>query len=472
MSDFGFDGYALEDAHGAGEPHPLEIARDLIAADKPRSALEVLRLHYEKHFDEPEYLLLCAEAWRASGDALRAQQALLGAARLAPADPRPLHALSELLVDRGERDKAERVLKKAQALERSAVEDTERLSSLVGDTEEDLIAAAERQERSHQASWSPRQLSMAVLVLGALLALIGGIALLSKPPSGGDTSSQGAPRRADPAVLSDEAASAPLVQESKEPAPPVEEAAPETAPAPESLPVLDAADLAPVEPEPSPKAPVRVASPRVEPSDSSSRPRAAPAKALRPRRSSSASSPQESSPAEADAPPPEPDPSVVRAELGSMDPEALTRRADTLYAEGSTALAASYYRRALDIDPDYAPALIGIGRGILRAERYEEAMSNATRALQLARGVDARPGLEAEAIYQMGRVHLERGERDAARQLLRQAVSMDGVPAEAWFYLGEALASDNSPAARRAYERYLQLVPAGSLADRARRAIQ
>jgi tetratricopeptide (TPR) repeat protein len=108
----------------------------------------------------------------------------------------------------------------------------------------------------------------------------------------------------------------------------------------------------------------------------------------------------------------------------------------------------------------------------LRAKKYSEAMKNATRALQLARGVDARPGLEAAAIYQMGRVHYERGELDASRRLFRQSISLPGTPAETWFYLGEALSSDNSPAAREAYERYLELVPKGHFADRARRAIR
>ena len=155
-----------------------------------------------------------------------------------------------------------------------------------------------------------------------------------------------------------------------------------------------------------------------------------------------------------------------------MDPKQLTARADALYTEGHTGIAASYYRRALEIDPDYAPALVGIGQSILRAKKYADAMKNATRALQLARGVDARPGLEAAAIYQVGRVHYERGDRDAARRLFRQSISLPGTPPEAWFYLGEALSSDNSRAAREAYEKYLELVSKGHLSDRARRAIR
>ena len=79
----GLDG---EDA--GGHPHPLEIARELIATGKPRSALELLSLHHDELVDDPEYLLICSEAWWAEGDALRAQQALLGAARLA-ADASP-----------------------------------------------------------------------------------------------------------------------------------------------------------------------------------------------------------------------------------------------------------------------------------------------------------------------------------------------------------------------------------------------
>ena len=66
-----------------------------------------------------------------------------------------------------------------------------------------------------------------------------------------------------------------------------------------------------------------------------------------------------------------------------MDPKQLTFRADKLYAQDHTVLAASYYRRALEIDPDYAPALVGNGRSILRAKKYADAMKNATRALQL-----------------------------------------------------------------------------------------
>lgn len=457
MSEFGFDGYALDGANDAAESlHPLEIARDLIEAGKPRSALEVLSLHYETHADDPGYLLLCAEAWRAIGDTLRAQQALVGAARLAPGDPRPLEVLSELLAERGERDKAERVLAKARALERKTLDTEGPLGELSPEQgQDDLIAAAERRERSKQGALSPRHISIAVVVLGGFGLLSSGIALLAEP-------------KVDAGSLPAEAATVAKAQE-PDPVPKADPivVAPAAEPSesvPENIALIDTMAPPPAEDEPL------VETAPLPRRTKAARPRRSAATPARSRGARSSDVPTEAM--STDGMPAEPDPATVRADLESMSPERLTTRADALYAQGHTALAASYYRRALDIDADYAPALVGVGRGILRAEKYEEAMSNATRALQLARGVDARPGLEAEAIYQMGRVHLERGERDAARQLLRQSVSLTGVPAEAWFYLGEALASDNSPAARRAYEKYLRLVSDGALADRARRAIR
>jgi tetratricopeptide (TPR) repeat protein len=180
VSDFGFDAYALDDLDTAGHPHPLEIARDLIAAGKPRAALEVLSPHRERLVDDPEYLLLCSEAWRAEGDTLRAQQALLGAARLAPDDPRPLQWLGELLAERGEHDKAERILAKASALEDLATSAEEPFEAVGPEGEDDLIAFAERQERSQQAVLTPRQILFGAAVLIGIALLVGAIALVTQ----------------------------------------------------------------------------------------------------------------------------------------------------------------------------------------------------------------------------------------------------------------------------------------------------
>ena len=446
MADFGFDAHALDEADTAESPHPLEIARDLIARGKARAALEVLSGHHEEMADDPEYLLVCSEAWCAEGDELRAQQALLGAARVAPEDPRPLLWLGELLSELGEHEKAERVMAKARALSErpswtAVSEDHEAPAA-----EEDLIAFAERQERRAQSALSPKHLALGVAALTFVGLTVAGIASITSRPE-------------DALVPAEPVAAAPTSALARDATPAIEI---DTA--------VEQSDVEPVLPTPIREAPVElepVPPPSIGPpaETAATAPEAPPSA---PRKAASAKPPKPNPPSRD----PGPSASVVQAELASMNPQQLTSRADALYAQGHSGLAASYYRRALELDPDYAPALVGIGRNTLRAKKYSEAMRNATRALELARGVDARPGLEAAALYQMGRVHFEQGERESARRLFRQSISLPGTPPQAWFYLGEALASDNSPVAREAYERYLELVPRGHLADRARRAIQ
>jgi tetratricopeptide (TPR) repeat protein len=453
VSDFGFDAYALDGDDAAAHSHPLEIARDLIATGKPRSALEVLSLHHDELAEDPGYLLICSEAWWAVGDELRAQQALVGAARLAPEDPAPLQLLGDLLRERGEHARAEQVLARAHTLGRPSTIPEDLDDFELPAAEDDLIAFAERQERSTQAGLTPKQVLAALVALLLVAGLVVGIVLLTRPTEPG-TATATATATAPASATATATASAPA-----------------SASAERSAEGLESGTLPPAEPVtvPAPAPALPTVPVPVEPAT-------VPAPAPKPKKPVAKAKAKPASKAKRSAPElpaaPEPSAAVVATELGSMDAPSLTRRADQLYRQGHSGVAASYYRRALEIDPDYAPALVGMGRGILRAEKYTDAMNNATRALQHARGVDAKPGLEAEAIYQIGRVHLHRGELDAARRLFRQSISLPGTPPAAWFYLGEALWNDNSPAAREAYQRYLALVPEGHLADRARRAIR
>lgn len=432
MSDFGFDTAALAGGDATPPSHPLKIARELIAAGRPRDALDVLGEHHDLLADDPEYLLACSEAWWAEGDALRAQQALLGAARLVPEDPTPLVLLSELLRQGGELEKADRVLAKAEALGEGP-----RLSVPEAPPyEDDLIAVAELQERRTHVVLTPKRALVASAVLLGVSVVVVAIGKVT------ETETQPV-ETTEPILVEEEPAQVRVPEETKPTARAEPEPEVEPAPTP-SVNALQADTLQEETGEVDPVVVPDVTSPPVVPIIDSAMPK----------RSVSVSKPK------------------PLLSLSSQDPEALTREGDMLHAKGKTGLAAAYYRRALELDPDYAPALIGIGRSILRAENYEEAFANSTRALQLARGVDSRPGLEAEAIYQLGRVHLHRGDRDAARRLFRQATSLPASPADAWFYLGEALWNDNSPAARSAYETFLERVPSGPLAERARRAIQ
>jgi tetratricopeptide (TPR) repeat protein len=441
VSDFGFDAYALDDLDPTGEPPSLEVARDLILTGKPRSALEILAEYHTRLADDPEYLMLCGEAWFAAGDVPRAQHAFLGAIRVAPNSSRPLRLLGDLLVERGERARARRVFDKAERLELAEAAETEEFEET--DMPDDLIAAAERDERIRQIPFNPRQLLLVVAIVLGIGLLMSVIALLVAP--------------------------APPIAEEQPTAPVVALPEVEIARAPEQPVPVEPATVQIVREPTAPKAdPTAATAPVITPAiEVSSRPAPAvvPRANKRPK-----SSPPSRTKVESPSGPTEAD---LDAELAaSTNAAALTRRADSLGARAEPASAAQFYRRALEIDPDYAPALVGIGRSLLRAEKYAEVMRNATRALELARGVDARPGLEAEALYQIGRVYHQRGEEDTARRLLRQAISLPRVPGEAWFYLGESLAQDNSPAARDAYEKYLELKPNGHLSERARRAIQ
>lgn len=494
MSDFGFDSYALDDLGSSGTSHPLQVARDLIETGKPRTALDVLAEHHARLADDADYLMLCGQAWFAAGDAPRAQHALLGAARVAPDDPRPLQLLGDLLLERGETERANRLFRKAARLrepdpgEVETFEEAER-------GEGDLIAFAERKERRRKSPVAVRQWVLMLLTVGGLGALMSTIASWVAP-SEPIVQTRPAPDAAT-AVATEESEAAEPPAETTPPPPPAETTPPperevtrkipreSTVPAPGSKPTVPAPP-----PDPEPEAAVLVGTRWPEPeatlmlappapiADSSvpTIPFVAPAlparqkvvkKKARPnsRRSTKKAPPVVTQPVITEA--------AIEAELTQVSSaRGATDRGDQLAAQGQLAVAARFYRRSLDLDPDYAPALVAMGRSLLRAEKYGDAMRSATRALQLARGIDARPGLEAEALYQMGRVRHEWGDRDAARRLLRQSISMPGTPAEAWFYLGESLAMDNWPDARAAYEEYLERRPNGHLSDRARRAIQ
>jgi hypothetical protein len=177
VTDSGFDAFAFEGDEAVEQAHPFEIARDLIAAGKPRAALELLSQVHDAFADDPQYLLICSEAWWADGDTLRAQQALLGAARSAPKDPTPLLLLAELFEAQGERDKADRVLAKARAL--GAVQQ-ETLAEAI-EPSDDLIAFAEQQERRTQAGLTPRQILIGVIGLVAMGGVVLGIAAIAEP---------------------------------------------------------------------------------------------------------------------------------------------------------------------------------------------------------------------------------------------------------------------------------------------------
>ncbi|MFW5926200.1 MAG: tetratricopeptide repeat protein [Myxococcota bacterium] len=145
---------------------------------------------------------------------------------------------------------------------------------------------------------------------------------------------------------------------------------------------------------------------------------------------------------------------------------------DALYEAGRVDAAKEQYELALDEDPDHPEALHGRARVLVRAERPKAASEALERAEPALQTRIRPPSLRARLLALHGRALLQRGALKGARDSLREATSLRGGPASAWFFLGEALAGANAPEARAAYEEYLEREPTGPYAIRAKRAIR
>lgn len=155
-------------------------------------------------------------------------------------------------------------------------------------------------------------------------------------------------------------------------------------------------------------------------------------------------------------------------------PAVLALYADALLMAGQVEPAADTYAAAIAGDSGLPEALLGQAEMAVRSDRERDALELLDR---LARSLEVRvrpPSMRARMHFVRGRAHLLGG-RDslaAAREALRAAIAIEGAPAAAHFFLGEALAGENSPEARASYQRYLELAPEGEYAARARRAIR
>ncbi|UJR81663.1 tetratricopeptide repeat protein [Sandaracinus amylolyticus] len=153
-------------------------------------------------------------------------------------------------------------------------------------------------------------------------------------------------------------------------------------------------------------------------------------------------------------------------------PTVLALYGDALLAAGQVEPSAAAYEQALALDADSPEALIGRAELYVRGEAERDAAPLLARARTSLTSRIRPPRLHARLSMLEGRVALMSRDMETARTKLREATAVAGVPAEAFFHLGEALAGENAPDARAAYERYLQLAPEGSFASRARRAIR
>ncbi|HEY2734676.1 MAG TPA: tetratricopeptide repeat protein, partial [Polyangiales bacterium] len=152
----------------------------------------------------------------------------------------------------------------------------------------------------------------------------------------------------------------------------------------------------------------------------------------------------------------------------------MTLYGDALVAAEQFEPAGTAYDTALAIDPELPEALLGRAEVQLHTNKVKEALAT----LQKAR--DALPkrirpaSLQARRLMLTGEAYAsrnKRGDQDAARDALRDAVKQPNPPPAAYYFLAEALGGRANSEARAAYQRYLELDPHGRYQDRARRAL-
>ncbi len=157
---------------------------------------------------------------------------------------------------------------------------------------------------------------------------------------------------------------------------------------------------------------------------------------------------------------------------GATNPEVIALFGEALYAANQVRAAGEAFERALEIDGGLPEALLGFAEVLARGGKFRDAGEILERAESSLERRVRPPRFSARVLTLRGRIAVENGEDATARRLLRQAIETEAAPADAHFWLGEALAGSDSPAARESYERYLEIAPAGRLARRARSAIR
>jgi tetratricopeptide (TPR) repeat protein len=153
---------------------------------------------------------------------------------------------------------------------------------------------------------------------------------------------------------------------------------------------------------------------------------------------------------------------------------ALALYGDALYAVDQVNSAAGAYDAALAVDSTLPEARLGRAETYLRAEKPKDALEQLDKVKATIGDRLRPPSLRARMLMQYGHAYVQRDKRDDlehARDMLREAVKIPGAPAEAFFWLGEALGGRKTPEAASALKHYLELAPKGAYAERARRSL-
>jgi tetratricopeptide (TPR) repeat protein len=163
--------------------------------------------------------------------------------------------------------------------------------------------------------------------------------------------------------------------------------------------------------------------------------------------------------------------SVVAEDADTRTADALTLYGDALYASERIEPAGAAYDAALVLDAGQPDALIGRALVAARSGKADAALLLVARA-EAALSVRARPPRSrATLALAAAQAELTKQQLDSARIRLAAAVALPGVPAEAYFWYGEALARTRAAGAQAQYAKYLELAPNGPYALRAKRAL-
>jgi predicted CXXCH cytochrome family protein len=130
-------------------------------------------------------------------------------------------------------------------------------------------------------------------------------------------------------------------------------------------------------------------------------------------------------------------------------PEFYHQLAEAYFRGGNHEAAAAWYRKALEKDPLYLPAIRNLGATLSRLNRFAEAAEVLRRA----------PG-DAAALSNLGEALLGQGQHASAEQALRRSLDLDPDSPQALNNLGRALLRlDNRQAAEDSFRRAIRVAP-------------
>ena len=157
-----------------------------------------------------------------------------------------------------------------------------------------------------------------------------------------------------------------------------------------------------------------------------------------------------------------------RASLRALHAEALLTASQISPAD-------SEIEAALTLDPGLPEALLGRAELQLRANKTKDALATLDKAEAALRARLRPPAVSARRLILLGRTltqRRKRGDAETAVRTLRQVTGLPAAPAEAHFFLAEALSlAKDKAGAQDAYRRYIELAPSGVYRQRAQRML-